>query len=133
MAARLFALLALALLGLNIWRALYFMQPLIHAAGLLDQDVVDKRHEVEQTLAHQARNVELIGSEVDALARKAYEAERRANAAGASRNPPLFLESDEASRKRDHALGFLESLSDLLFARNHGRRAAPHRRRRGWL
>ncbi len=114
MAARFFALIALALLGLNVWRALYFMHPLIHAAGLLDQDVADKRREVEQTLAHQARNVETLGSEVDALARRVYEAERRANAAGASREPPLFLESDEASQKRDHALGFLESLSDLL-------------------
>ncbi|MGO8740322.1 hypothetical protein [Rhodoblastus sp.] len=124
-AARLFALLALALLGLNIWRAVDFMQPLIHAAGLLDRDVVDKRHEVEQTLAHQARNVELMGSEVDALARKAYEAERRANAAGASRNPPLFLEGDEASRKRDHAVGFLETISDLV---TRGTMAAAPRR-----
>ncbi len=114
LAARFFALIALALLGLNVWRAVNFMHPLIHAAGLLDRDVADKRHEVEQILAHQARNVELMGGEVEALARKASEAERRANAAGASRNPPLFLESDEDSRKRDHALGFLQSLSDLI-------------------
>jgi hypothetical protein len=114
LAARFFTLIALALLGLNVWRAVNFMRPLIHAAGLLDQDVADKRHEVEQALAHRARNVELMGGEVDALARKASEAERRANAAGASRNPPLFLESDEASLKRDHALGFLESLSDQI-------------------
>ena len=113
LAARFFTLIALALVGLNVWRAVNFMHPLIHAAGLLDQDVADKRHEVDLTLAHQARNVELMGGEVDALARKASEAERRANAAGASRNPPLFLESDEESLKRNHALGFLESLSDL--------------------
>ncbi len=114
LAARFFTLIALALAGLNVWRAVNFMRPLIHAAGLLDQDVADKRHEVDLTLAHQARNVELMGGEVDALARKASEAERRANAAGASRNPPLFLESDEESLKRNHALGFLESLSDLV-------------------
>ncbi|MCI4680871.1 hypothetical protein K9U33_19890, partial [Rhodoblastus acidophilus] len=113
-AAQIFALIALALLGLNVWRAFDFMHPLIHAAGLLDQDVADRRHEVEQTLAHQARNVEQLGSEADALARKAADAERRAKAAGASRNPPSFLESDEAAQKRNHALGFLESLSDLL-------------------
>ncbi|HUO54884.1 MAG TPA: hypothetical protein VMU18_09095 [Rhodoblastus sp.] len=125
MAAQVCALIALALLGLNLWRAFDFMHPLLHAAGLLDQDVADRRHEIEQTLAHQARNVDLMGGEVDALARKAAEAERRANAAGASRNPPLFLETDLAAQKRDHALGFMESLSDLMMRGNIA--GAPHR------
>lgn len=112
MVAQGFALIALALLGLNIWRAFDFMQPLVHAAGLLDEDVAAKRHEIDQNVAHHARNVERLGVEADALARKAEEAERRA--AGANRNPPAFMESDETAQKRAAALGFLESLSDLL-------------------
>lgn len=114
LAARIFALIALALLGLNLWRAFEFMQPLVRAARLLDEDVLARRHEIDQTLAHQARTVEMMGSDADALARKAAEAERRAAAVGASKNPPLFLESDDAAQKSDYARGFLESLSELL-------------------
>ncbi len=123
--AQVFALIALALLGLNVWRAIDFMHPLIHGAGLLDEDVADKRHEIEQNVAHHARAVELLGREVDIVAKKAAEAERRAAVAGASKDPPLFLEADEGARKRNHALGFLEALSDLL---TRGMIAgAPHR------
>jgi hypothetical protein len=114
LAAQGFALIALALLGLNVWRAFDFMHPLVQAAGLLDEDVAAKRHEIDQSVAHHARNVEMLGSEAHALAGKVEEAERRAAAAGAAKNPPLFMETDEAARKRDVALGFLEAVSDLL-------------------
>jgi hypothetical protein len=114
MAAQGCALLALALLGLNIWRAFDFFQPLFRAANLLDADFDAKRHEIDHTVAHHARNVERLGVEADALTRKAEDAERRANAAGANRNPPAFLDLDEAAQKRAAALGFLESLSELL-------------------
>lgn len=113
-AAQMFGLLGLALLALNLWRAFSFMQPLVHAAGLLDEDVAAKRHELDQTLAHQARNVDLIGAETAAIAQYAAEAERRAAAAGAPRHPPAFLETDPATQKREISRGFLESLSDLI-------------------
>jgi hypothetical protein len=90
------------------------MQPLFHAAGLLDEDVAAKRHELDQTLAHQARSVDLIGAETAAVAAKAAEAERRAAAAGAPKNPPLFLETDAATQKRDFSLGFLQTLSAAI-------------------
>jgi hypothetical protein len=114
MPAQAFGLIALGLLGINLWRAFGFMRPLLHAAGLLDEDCAAKRHELDQTFALQARNVELAGYEAEVLAKKAAEAERRATAAGASKHPPLFLETDDATQKRDYAFGFLESLSDLL-------------------
>jgi hypothetical protein len=63
-------------------------------------------------LAHQARNVDLIGAETAAFAKQAAEAERRA--AGASKHPPLFLESDASTQKRESALGFLHCLSGLI-------------------
>jgi hypothetical protein len=114
MAAQGFALVALALLGLNIWRAFDFMQPLVHAAGLLDEDIAARRHEIDQSVAHHARNVERLSSEAESAARKAEDADRRAAAAGGSGNPPAFVETDEAAQNRSFALGFLESLSDLL-------------------
>jgi len=113
-AASLLGLLGLALAALNLWRAFSFMQPLIHAAGLLDEDAAAKRPEVEHLLAHQARNVALIGADATALGHQAAEAERRAVAAGASRHPPSFLETDPATQKREFALGFLECLSELI-------------------
>ena len=112
--AQIFSLLGLALIGFNLWRAFSFMQPLFHAAGLLDEDVAAKRHELDQTLAHQARSVDLIGAEASAVAAKAADADRRAAAAGASKNPPLFLETDAATQKRDFSLGFLQTLSAAI-------------------
>ncbi len=112
--AHVLSLLGLALIGLNLWRAFSFMQPLFHAAGLLDEDVAAKRHELDQTLAHQARSVDLIGAEASAVAAKAADADRRAAAAGATKNPPLFLETDAATQKRDFSLGFLQALSAAI-------------------
>ncbi len=117
-AGQLFTLLGLALLGLNLWRAVSFMQPLFHGAGLLDEDVASKRHELDHMLAHQARSVDLIGAETAAFAKQAAEAERRAAAAGASRHPPLFLETDAATQRRDFSHGFVECLSGLIAATN---------------
>ncbi len=122
-AAHGFALLGLVLLGLNVWRAFNFMQPLFYGAGLLDEDIAAKRHELDQTLAHQARSVDLLGAETAAVARQASEAERRADAAGATRHPPAFLEADAATQKRDLALGFLHCLSQLIA--NGGNGAPP--------
>ena len=112
--AQIFGLIGLALMGLNLWRAFSFMQPLFHAAGLLDEDVAAKRHELDQTLAHQARSVDLIGAETVAVAAKAADAERRAAASGAPKNPPLFLETDAATQKRDFSFGFLQTLSEAI-------------------
>lgn len=123
-ASSLFALLGVALIALNLWRGFSFTQPLFHAAGLLDEDVAGKRHELDQTLAHQARNVDLIGAEAAALAARASEAERRAAASGASRNPPPFLETDSATQKRDAALGFLQTLSKAI---DKGAKGAPQK------
>ena len=122
--AQIFSLLGLALIGLNLWRAFSFMQPLLHAAGLLDEDLAAKRHELDQTLAHQARSVDLIGAETAAVAARAADAERRAAAAGASKNPPLFLETDAATLKRDFSLGFLQTLSAAI---DNGAPGAPQK------
>jgi len=124
-ASQIFALLGLLLLALNFWRAFAFMQPLLHAAGLLDDEVEAKRHELDKTLAHQVHSVDLLGVEVATAARQASESERRASAAGASQQPPLFLESDPAAQKRAVARGFLESLSERIV---HGKQGfAPAR------
>ncbi|WP_294538563.1 hypothetical protein [uncultured Rhodoblastus sp.] len=113
-------LLAVALVALNLWRALRFMLPLFQAASLLDDEVESRRHELEQLLAHHARNVDLLGAETAAVAQQAAEAERRA--AGASRHPPLFLETDAAAQKRRAALGFLHGLSGLIAPAAAGKR-----------
>ncbi len=66
-----------------------------------------------------------VGAEAAALGRQAAEAERRAVAAGASRHPPPFLETDPATQKREFSLGFLESLSELIAEGEQG--SAPAR------
>jgi hypothetical protein len=111
-AGDLLVLLGLALIALNVWRAFRFMQPLFQAASLLDADLASKRHELDQALAHQARHVDLIGAETAAFAQTAAEADRRAG--GASKHPPLFLETDADAQKRQSALGFLQCLSGLI-------------------
>ena len=100
------------------------MQPLFHGAGLLDDDIAAKRHELDQTLAHQARSVDLLGAETASVARQAAEAERRAAAAGATKHPPAFLEADAATQKRDLSIGFLHCLSQLIV---NGGNGAPAR------
>ena len=122
--AQIFSLLGLVLIGLNLWRAFSFMQPLFHAAGLLDEDIAAKRHELDQTLAHQARSVDLLGAETAAVAAKAADAERRAATAGAPKNPPLFLETDAVTQKRDFSLGFLQTLSVAI---DQGAPGAPQK------
>lgn len=113
-AAQGFGWLALALIALNLWRAFAFMRPLVHGAALLDRDLADHRRDVEQTLALQARHVEQLEAEAEALSRQAAEAERRSNAAGVSRAPPAFLLEDASSRQTVEATGFLQALSRRL-------------------
>jgi hypothetical protein len=124
-AGDLLVLLGLALIALNFWRAFRFMQPLFQAASLLDEDVASKRHELDQALAHQARHVDLIGAETAAFAQTAAEAERRAG--GASKHPPLFLETDADAQKRESALGFLHCLSGLIAPAGRRATEAPAR------
>ena len=102
--------------ALALWRAFHFMQPLYHGAQLLDADIAEKRGEIEQMLAHQARNVDLLGTETNKAAKNAGEAERRAAAAGAAAEPPIFLENDGAAQARAAARGFFVALSERIMA-----------------
>lgn len=113
-AARGLGWLALALVALNLWRGFSFMQPLVHGAALLDRDLEDHRRDAEQILAVQARHVEQLEAEVETLSRQAAEAERRANAAGASRQPPGFMLDGAPERKTIEALGFVQALAQRL-------------------
>jgi hypothetical protein len=111
------SLLLLAALGCvarNLWRAHSFSRPLLRAAALLDEDVATQAQALDQALAHQEQGVDQLGAEVAAAAWAAGEADRRAEAAGASKNPPAFLERDAEAHRRDHALGFLHGLSSAL-------------------
>jgi hypothetical protein len=122
--AYLLSLLTLACLGLNLWRAYGFAAPLLRAAGLLDADVATQAQAVDQALAHQEQAVDQLGAEVASAAWAAGEAERRAESAGASKNPPAFLERDHDAQRRDHALGFLQGLSQAL---DRGKSGMPRR------
>jgi hypothetical protein len=104
-------LLALVCLGLNLWRAYAFCAPLLGAAQRLDADVAARAREHDHAVADQQRVVERLAAQTSAAAQQAREAEQRAESAGASKEPPAFLERDSLECRRDHALGFLNALS----------------------
>ncbi|PPQ26476.1 hypothetical protein CCR94_22920 [Rhodoblastus sphagnicola] len=110
--------LALACLGLNLWRAYSFAAPLLRAARQLDEDVATRAHEADHAVVEQRRVVERLAARTSAAAQQARDAELRAESAGAPKTQPGFLEPESARQRRDQALGFLAALSAALKAKN---------------
>ncbi|MGO9005320.1 MAG: P-loop NTPase fold protein [Beijerinckiaceae bacterium] len=69
---------AAAALALAILRASRFMQPLFRGVALLESDVAAKRHDIDGLYAHQMRRVDGLTAEVDRIAHRAAQADRRA-------------------------------------------------------
>jgi hypothetical protein len=64
-----------------LWRASRFTQPIFRGASLLKLDLDSRRRDLDALIANQTRRVDSLGAEVEAHARRAQEAERRARAA----------------------------------------------------
>jgi len=62
----------------NIFRALRLILPVFRATTLLKDDLARRRQQADVEFGHETRRVESLAAEVDALARRAAEAERRA-------------------------------------------------------
>ncbi len=71
---------AAAAVGVNVWRAARLIQLAFRGESLLQADLFSRRRESDGHFGHQTRRVETLTSEVDQLARRAAEAERRASA-----------------------------------------------------
>jgi hypothetical protein len=108
------SLLALACLGVNLWRAYGFAAPVLRAAHLLDKDVAARARELDQAIAQKQSSVDLLAAEAAALEEKVGAAQQLVEAAGASNEPPVFMERESGARRRDPALGFLQGLSAAL-------------------
>lgn len=76
-------------LGSVLWRGWRFSVPLWRGARLLTADVQAQRGALENTFAHHAQRVDELEREVDALALRAAEADRRAGGRNVAA-PPLF-------------------------------------------
>jgi len=75
-------------LAVNVWRALRLIQIAFRGERLLQADLFARRRESDGHFGHQTRRVEALTNEVDSLARRAAEAERRAGGLQAA-NPAL--------------------------------------------
>ncbi|HWG06985.1 MAG TPA: P-loop NTPase fold protein [Beijerinckiaceae bacterium] len=126
---------ALVAVAACIWRAFRFTQPLFRGASLLKLDLETRRRDLDSLIANQTRRVDGIGTEADAYARRAEEAERRARAADSGPSPtmaslaesPFEPAPGEADHKARLAAAFVTSL-DAAIARGDERAAdAPQR------
>jgi hypothetical protein len=64
----------------NIFRALRLILPVFRAGTLLKDDLALRRQQADVEFGHETRRVESLAAEVDVLARRAAEADRRAAA-----------------------------------------------------
>jgi hypothetical protein len=110
------AIACLCILG-NLWRAFRFLQPVFHGATLLQRDVAQRGQDLDARLSHQTRRVDNLARDVDALAARAAEAEKRAgtDAGGqGAAEPPPFHASASDRLATESARAFFESVSNRL-------------------
>ncbi|MDE2579481.1 MAG: hypothetical protein KGL46_11790 [Hyphomicrobiales bacterium] len=114
---------ALACLAVLLWRALRFTQLLWRGADALDADILARKGDLDQLIAHHAQRAEMLAGETEALAAQAAEAEKRAGGAyRAGALPPAFVGAEEETRNAARAyLAALDALAQV------GARPAPPR------
>jgi hypothetical protein len=102
-----------AAVAINIFRALRLVLPVFRAGTLLTEDLTLRRRQADVEFGHETRRVESLATEVDVLARRAAEAERRAgdqrtgNGAVAEASP--FLD-DPAKRQAERFIAAIGKL-----------------------
>lgn len=114
-----FAGAALALAA-NIWRAILLIQLVFRGADLLQAEVSARRRESGGHLAHRARRVEALRADVEVLAKRAAEAERRAggrDAATAILPDPQPFASDPSKLE---AQRFIAAVGALILSKDGG-------------
>jgi hypothetical protein len=107
-----FAAAAIAI-GLNLWRAFRFLQPVWRGVTLLKTELANRRHELENASAHQTRRVDGLAAEVERAARLHADADRRAG--GASLQSSLKETNPfQSTSGKSQALHFVTTLSTLI-------------------
>ena len=94
-AAKIFYVLAALALALNLWRAISFSSLLLRGTQLLNQDVRDRRRDLETRGARLSQRVAALSADADAAAKHAEAAARRAG--GKTKTHPVgpdFLETN---------------------------------------
>jgi hypothetical protein len=110
-----FAAAALAV-GLNLWRAFRFLQPVWRGVTLLKAELGNRRHELENAAAHQTRRVDGLAAEVERAARLHAEADRRAG--GVNLQTSLKDTNPfQSTSGKSQALHFVTTLSTLIAQR----------------
>ncbi len=119
--------LGLLALLLNVWRAVGFSALLFRGLRLLNQDVRERRRELDASAARLNQRVAMLGAEADAAAQHAQAAAKRAGGAKATaRAPgPAFVRGPEAAGKA--ARSFFVELGRLMSAPGGASGAAPQR------
>jgi hypothetical protein len=100
----------------NLWRAFRFVQPVFRGATLLHRDVAQRGQDLDSRLSHQTRRVDNLARDVDALAGRAAEAEKRAGdgaGQGAIELPPFHASASDRIRV-ESARAFFASVSNRL-------------------
>jgi hypothetical protein len=120
--------LALLCILANLWRAFRFVQPVFRGATLLNRDAAQRGQDLDSRLSHQTRRVDNLARDVDALAARAAEAEKRAGPdAGAQAGielPPFHASASDRIRM-ESARAFFASVSERLVGNAGG--AGPQR------
>ncbi|MBV9064309.1 MAG: hypothetical protein JO004_00905 [Methylobacteriaceae bacterium] len=101
----------------NLWRAFRFVQPVSRGATLLDRDVAQRGQDLDSRLSHQTRRVDNLARDVDALAARAAEMEKRAgsDAGGAAAVDLLPFHASASDRIGiESARAFFASVSNRL-------------------
>ena len=111
----------------NVWRAFRFVQPVFRGATLLHRDVAQRGQDLDSRLSHQTRRVDNLARDVDALAARAAEAEKRAGdgaGQGAIELPPFHASASDRIGI-ESARAFFASVSNRLA--HGGARSGPQR------
>jgi len=112
-AAAIFYALAALLLVWNLWRAVTFSNLLLRGAGILNQDLRDRKRDLEARAARLNQRIAALSAEVERAASHAEAAARRAGAKAASRGPgPEFLEAKHAPATAARA--FLAAIGERM-------------------
>ncbi len=110
-----FAAAALAV-GVNLWRAFRFLQPIWRGVTLLKGELGNRRHELENASAHQTRRVDGLAAEVERAARAHADADRLAGSAnprGSFKDTNPF----QSMSGKNKALHFVTTLASLIAQR----------------
>jgi hypothetical protein len=96
--------------GLNVWRAFRFLQPILRGAALLKAELANRRHEQDSALAHQTRRVDGLLAEVERAGRAHAEADQLAGKAAPERNALRGFSLFQALPEKTRMAQFVEAL-----------------------